>query len=112
MPFGYVPFTSIDRSTAASFSGRIGDIGVSSMDVVAHVTIAATGTVVIRGSNDLRDWVPLPNITVSSIVTLDKGIQYWQGVITANTGTISVVLGPARSHSGKLQNVSEAFYVA
>jgi hypothetical protein len=71
---------------------------------VAHIIIT-NATVTINGSIDNTNWSPVATLTSSDLYVLDPRIPYYQFVITNNTGSVTVNVGPGMVSGAQIAGV-------
>lgn len=91
MAFNIVTLVAASATTPTSKVIHLDNAG-GDESVVIQAVLSSTGTVVVEGSLDGTNWAQLgSNITTSSIVAVTR-TPYLRVRVTANAGTISVLV--------------------
>lgn len=106
MGYGYRPYISPEGATTA-VTGTYVDVAGSQDDIMVSVEISGTATVIIEGSMDGTNFIPLQTITATTIWQLAPGIPFYRCRISAITsGTVSCKYGAGEGRNREMGNVS------
>ena len=101
----FPPVYSINASTASTLTGAVLDMSSCSdawNPPAMQLTISATATVIWECSHDLVNWSDFSagGYTTNQAIDVVLSFRYWRARITANSGTVTSVVGPVSTRRG------------
>jgi hypothetical protein len=90
------------HATSSTGAGTIIDVSGLGFGPVINIIISATATVQIQQSFDRTNWITLITLSGSDSYVLDPRGLYYRDNVTANTGLVTVAVGPGALLDGTL----------
>lgn len=99
------PIYSHNAFTGSSGTGATLDISACSDAFdppCVNIIISATATVILEASHDLTNWIDYSSggFTASNSYDLVLSQRYWRTRVTANSGSVTSVVGPVATRRG------------
>lgn len=92
----------LQSTTTTGASTNIADITGFIAGPCIQIIISATATVLIQASLDRVNWVTTNTITTSDAYVLDIRGCYYRSNVSANSGTVTVLVGPGLTIGGQV----------
>lgn len=96
-------YTLLALSASATGAGtQVADVTGFTAGPCMQIIISATATVAIQESLDQVNWVTTNTITTTDSYVLDIRGCYYRANATANSGSVTVLVGPGLTIGGQL----------